>query len=57
MSGLKSRVFMQWNIPQQQKRAKVVLHTNMNKSQKYYAESRKTYVREHIVYESNYMKF
>lgn len=57
MSGLKSRVFMQWNIPQQQKRAKVVLHTNMNKSQKYYAESRKTYVREHILYESNYMKF
>ena len=28
MSELKSRIFMQWNIPQQQKRAKVVPHTN-----------------------------
>lgn len=32
-------------------------HYNMNESQKYYAEWKKAYTREYILYDSTYMEF
>ena len=40
-----------------EKKAKQCHIQNMDKSQKYYAELRKTDINEHMSYKSNYMKF